>query len=98
VKWLIEAQIEQMATGQVDPLLGDLNYGTVAPWLAWGPYLWADGSNPRSDGLVWLPEDYGDDMTHPSDIGREKVGGILLDFFKTSGLTQCWFLEDGICG
>lgn len=98
VKWLIEAQIDQMATGQVDPVLGDLNYGTAAPWLAWGPYLWADGSNPRSDGLVWLPEDYGDDMTHPSVIGREKVGNLLLNFFKSADMTRCWFLVSGVCG
>jgi hypothetical protein len=59
VKWLIEAQIRQMQTpdGHIDDRAGNLNYHTVAPWLAWGPYLWADGLNPRSDGLVWKPND-----------------------------------------
>jgi lysophospholipase L1-like esterase len=99
VKWLIESQINQMAVGEdgINPIAGDLNYETVAPWIAWGPYLWADGANPRSDGLVWLPEDYGDDGTHPSNIGREKVAELLLNFFKTEPTTQCWFLADADC-
>jgi hypothetical protein len=94
VKWLIEAQIRQMTEGRISPLVGDLNFNTVAPWLAWGPYLWADGTNPRSDGLIWVPEDFGNDGTHPSVIGREKVGALLLDFFKSSPYSHCWFLAE----
>ncbi len=100
VKWLIEAQIEQMASGggNFGSLVGDLNYNTVAPWLAWGPYLWADGATPRQgDGLVWLPEDFEEDGTHPSPAGRAKVADMLLSYFKGSPFTRCWFLADIGC-
>ncbi len=92
VKWLIEAQIRQLATGTVDQRAGDLSL-SVAPWLAWGPYLWADGRNPRSDGFFWLPRDLRGDCLHPSDSGIEKVGGLLYDFFSRSELTRTWFLQ-----
>jgi hypothetical protein len=98
VKWLIEAQIRQMETGEVDSLAGDLNYNTVAPWIAWGPYIWADTDTPRSDGLQWFEDDFEDDGRHPDRSGESKVGRFLYEFFQTSPVTACWFLEGGVCG
>jgi hypothetical protein len=93
VKWLIEAQINQLASGTVHPTTGDLSYETgVAPWVAWGPYLWADNGNGRSDGLVWQDSDLASDCTHPSGSGAQKVADMLIDFFKTSPLTSGWFV------
>jgi hypothetical protein len=97
VKWLVEAQIEQARTGTVDPVAGDLGL-EHAPWVGWGPYLWTDGAEGRSDGLVWLPEDVRSDGTHPDASGIRKVGDLLLDFFKTSPVARCWFLAGLDCG
>ena len=96
VKWLIEAQIRQLETGIVDMLAGDLGPES-APWIAWGPYLWADGMTARADGLVWYRHDFVEDGIHPSVSGRRKVGLMLLRFFKTAPTAQCWFLEGEAC-
>ncbi|MEP6995902.1 MAG: hypothetical protein ABI968_15375 [Acidobacteriota bacterium] len=101
VKWIVQAQIDQMANGGtiVDPRAGDLDSDNgAAPWIAWGPYLWADGLLPRSDGLVWDPADFGGDGTHPSQSGEQKVGAMLLSFFKSDPRTQPWFLAAGAAG
>jgi hypothetical protein len=79
-KWLIAEQI----AGKSD----------IKPYLAWGPYLWADGMKPRKDGLVWTREDLANDGTHPSDpSGRMKVGKMLLEFFKSDPTTTPWFVK-----
>lgn len=92
-KWAIQAQIEQIRGQGIDPVAGDLNYNNgTAPWLAWGPYLWANGANPRSDGLEWIRNtDYQTkDYQHPSSAGINKVDGMLFTFFTTSAYTP-WF-------
>ncbi|MBS3945778.1 MAG: T9SS type A sorting domain-containing protein [Melioribacter sp.] len=91
VKWLIEKQI----TGDTELVFTGNN--PKAPWLSWGPYLWADGIIPRSDGLVWLQTDFrSDDGTHPSTNGQKKVAELLLNFFKTDVTAKNWFLKNPI--
>lgn len=91
VKWLIEAQIRQIAGLGIDPAAGDLDPATVAPMLVWGPYLWTDGTTPRSDGLVWNCGDVEADGVHPAQSGEEKVGNMLMDFMLNSPLASPWF-------
>ncbi len=93
MKRVIEAQINQTSGGGVDPIAGNLDPSSAAPWVAWGPYLWADGTNPRSDGLVWLPTDLQSDGTHPSQAGQTKVGRLLMRHFINSPLAEDWFLD-----
>ncbi|HVT45388.1 MAG TPA: hypothetical protein VMT00_13480 [Thermoanaerobaculia bacterium] len=96
VKWLIGAQIEQMRSSTIDPRAGDLDYNSgLAPFVTWGAYLWANGTSPRSDGLVWLRSDFASDGTHPAQPGRAKVGSLLLQFFKTEPTARGWFLDRG---
>lgn len=90
VKWTIARQLSG------DPELNyDASKGAVrAPWIAWGPYLWADGTKGRKqDGLVWVRTDLGEaDGTHPSDAGRRKVAQQLLDFLKSDPTAKLWVL------
>jgi hypothetical protein len=96
-KWLIQAQISQLAGGGIDPLAGDLSY-TAAPWLAWGPYFWASGTTPRSDGQVWVGGDFEADGTHISDCtfygitcGVKKIANLMINFYSTSPYST-WFM------
>ncbi|MDZ7343351.1 MAG: T9SS type A sorting domain-containing protein, partial [candidate division KSB1 bacterium] len=88
VKWLIERQIN------ADTTLRFVGANAKAPWLAWAPYLWADGTTPRQDGVTWECSDYQDDGVHPSLSGRAKVARMLLTFFKTDSTASSWFLRN----
>src|SRR4051812_38804305 len=98
VKWLIESQINEMRGQPANPRAGTLDYAKrAAPLLLWGPYLWTAGTTPRSDGFVWLPADFEADGFNPSQAGVAKVAEKLLDFFRNSPYTRCWFVNGGYC-
>ena len=92
VKWLIEKQING------DAALAFTGTEAKAPWLAWGPYLWADGLNARGDGLKWEIADFQSDGTHPSNSGQQKVTQLLLNFLKTEPTARGWFLKKQATG
>ena len=94
VKWLIESQIDGTGNLNFDPAAGPV----VAPYIVWGPYLWADGETPRSDGFQWFCTDLVTDYTHPSTDGARKVADQLLAFFKTDPLARPWFLRSQVIG
>lgn len=87
VQWLLQQQLAG------DPALNaDPNQGPVtAPWLGYGPYLWADGVTPRLDGFTWTCADVQPDGTHPSINGRQKVAGLLQAHFTTHPMAQSWY-------
>jgi hypothetical protein len=89
VKWMIEDQLYGDTTLRFD------GPSPNSPWLSWGPYVWADGNIPRSDGLSWIcPTDFVSDGTHPSAAGRIKVASRLFNFFSTDETTKPWFLKN----
>jgi hypothetical protein len=90
LRWLIQGQIARDADLNPDPDAGP----TRAPLLLWGPYLWADGLSPRSDGLTWECDDFANDGTHPGTQGREKVAQMLMAFLKADSTSRGWFLAD----
>lgn len=90
VKWLIEQQIKGGKALNFDSARGEVK----APWLSWGPYLWANGSTPREDGFSYEAADFTpDDGTHQSPSGQRKVGQLLLKFFETDSTTKSWFVQ-----
>jgi hypothetical protein len=87
VKWLIGQQIKGDAALNFDPKKGAVQ----SPWLSWGPYLWANGTQAGAAGLRYEESDLANDGTHPSQSGQRKVAETLLDFFKTDSTTREWF-------
>jgi hypothetical protein len=88
VKWTIERQMNGDAALAADP-----DGPIEAPWIAWGPYMWADGTTPRDDGLTWTCRDFRGDGVHPVGSGTEKVAGLLMDFFADDP-TPAWMWSD----
>jgi hypothetical protein len=87
-RWLIQRQIKGDESLNYDASRGDVK----APLILWGPYLWADGVTPRqADKLVYTREDLAQDGTHPSQLGREKVAKLMLEFFAGNELAKPWF-------
>ncbi|MBI5170480.1 MAG: DNRLRE domain-containing protein [Candidatus Eisenbacteria bacterium] len=87
VRWLIEQQVAG------DPLLNhDAAAGPVrAPLLLWGPYLWANGTAPRADGLTWPITDLETDRVHPAPSGEQKVAALLRAFFAGEVTAAPWW-------
>jgi hypothetical protein len=93
VKWVIQRRIDQTSRGCTDA-----GGNTCAdPWISWGPYLWARGAAARNDGLAWPRSDFDPSGMVLSQSGEARLGGMLLDFFKTSPYARCWFLIAASC-
>jgi hypothetical protein len=92
VKQVIAQQLSGDPALNFDPAQGP----AVAPWLSWGPYLWADGLHARSDGLTWACSELNTaDGTHPSASGRLKVADSLLAFVRRDVTTAPWYTLPG---
>lgn len=86
-QWLIGDQIAGVDSLNFDPAAGPVE----APWIAWGPYLWADGLVPRSDGLTWSCGQFDAlDGIHPNPAGQNVVAAALRAFFLSDPATP-WF-------
>ena len=90
VRGMIQDQINGVAAMNYNPANGPV----MAPWVAWGPYTWANGMLPRSDGQVWACQNFEKDGTHTSQPGggTEKVSNMLMNFMKNDDATAPWFL------
>ncbi|HYH68417.1 MAG TPA: hypothetical protein VD866_27235 [Urbifossiella sp.] len=91
VRWLIQRQLDGKGGLNFDPAKGPVR----APWLAWGPYLWASGTTKNAAGLSYERADFAPDGTHPAPPGQQKVAAEMLRFFRTDPTTRPWFLARG---
>ena len=91
VRRVLERQLGGDPGLNFDPGAG----AVTAPWLAWGPYLWADGTSARSDGLTWACSEFATDGTHPGPAAQLKVADSLLAFFRWDETTAPWYRVPG---
>lgn len=95
-RWIITDQIEQARMEHPewhsDTRVGLIDYRTgIAPWVAWGPYLWANGAQAREDGLTWLRGDFEADGETLSPSGAVKGAKLLFDFLLREPTAKAWF-------
>src|SRR5690606_32703829 len=91
-RWMIERQINGDPGLNYNPQIGP----APVSYMSWGPYLWIDGENSRSDGRTWPVSNLRSDCVHPSEAGNQAVAEMLLEFFKTDITATPWFLESGV--
>ncbi len=96
VRWVVLGQILYMRQGEIwDPRIADMDYDKgVAPWATWGPYMWANGDTPRSDGLTWQRSDYLADGNTLSDAGAAKSAQLLMNFMLSEPTAARWFMNE----
>lgn len=96
VRWVITGQVVFNRQGEIwDPRIGNIGYTNgSAPWVTWGPYMWANGDEPRSDGLTWLRSDFVSDGNGLSDSGAAKAANLLLNFLLNEPTAKRWFLNE----
>lgn len=75
---------------------GQVAAPTRVPFVAWAPFIWANGLVPNgsecgiTSGLTWDTTEFQSDHTHPTGAMETKVGHLLLTFFQTSPYTT-WY-------
>lgn len=82
VKWTIEEQIRG------NPALKFTSPGAVAPWIAWAPYVWADGTT--TSGAKWECSDFVDSV-HLSSQGQAKIGLDMDAFYNSASTATPWY-------
>ena len=75
---LIVAQINQVGNiGNTDPYSGPVDYNN-APWVDWGPYLWASGVNiSPGNQLNWCDSTTTSDSRCTGDPGDFRYGDLI---------------------
>jgi hypothetical protein len=89
VQRVIARQIAGDADLNPDPAAGPV----VAPLLLWGTEQWADGANPRQDGLAWVLEDYETDRIHPALAGETTAGQRWMAALRSELVAQHWLFR-----
>ena len=94
-KMIVSGQAETMRLEGIGPhwdtRMGNLSYSSGGtPWLTWGPYLWANGETPRSDGLTWLRSDFEEDGETLNASGVRKAADVFLEFLFTDPTAKLW--------
>ncbi len=92
IRELINMQIDG------DPDLDFEGADRKVPYVTWGPYFWADGSNERSDGLTWTCDEFRSDATgggfHLKEEFQYKEADMLRTFLETDPVASIWY-NDG---
>ncbi|MDP4198030.1 MAG: T9SS type A sorting domain-containing protein [Bacteroidota bacterium] len=93
VKWLIQEQINHDASLLFSITGGPMPQTENVPWLAWGPYFWADGTRTWMDTtLRWFcPTDFDTDGVTLAGAGKVKAAKMLFQFFTHDGSSVGWF-------